>query len=229
MKDKAKYFLGAVIAVWIFGALLMQIYYGYERKIDCIKNEGWLKGVFWCKTDSMTSIGLAATETEHFFRGLAWPIKLFMKFTSQNKSDWAPISNAAPHTIATTAVSQSKEADFLPILLVFFNASNKCRPEIGLMGFSSRELGSPIERDMTSKSLMFSAAGFQTEKYQSVFTRYTGGFDYAFHLDDALLHELKNRKEVDVKATDMNRFFRFSLTGFAELSDKEYHSCLGNS
>jgi hypothetical protein len=74
--------LGQIIfSVWIFGAVVYAVSSEFERRADCIKYEGWIKGTFFCNTGSYSRIQQGNGFTYNMVKGLAWPVFIFQSTT----------------------------------------------------------------------------------------------------------------------------------------------------
>lgn len=76
-----------VFALWFCGAIAMIPVYEIERKYECIDQEGWFKGLFWCESDLVSRNDLGKRQLVYFIEGLSWPIKLFSNNTDEKKNN----------------------------------------------------------------------------------------------------------------------------------------------
>ncbi|CAE6508541.1 conserved hypothetical protein [Nitrosomonas nitrosa] len=76
-----------MFALWFCGAFLMMCVYEIERKYECIDQEGWLKGIFWCESDLVSRNDLGKRQLVYFIEGLSWPIKLFSNNAGEKKNN----------------------------------------------------------------------------------------------------------------------------------------------
>lgn len=61
------------LGAWLFGAVVLALLAEVERRHDCVKDEGLIKGLFWCKTDTL---GRDGGYTKSVINGLRWPFLL---------------------------------------------------------------------------------------------------------------------------------------------------------
>lgn len=74
--------------VWIGGAAVAGFYYNFDQKRQCIHDEGWLKGWFWCSSESRHSFAA------NMLRGLLWPMGIARSPSSiSSDQDAAPLSS----------------------------------------------------------------------------------------------------------------------------------------
>ncbi|MBW8186057.1 hypothetical protein [Shewanella nanhaiensis] len=77
--------LGVVIvSVWLWGTAGMTIYYEIDRKIDCVENEGFFKGFFWCETTTLSRTAFYANHTTLFFKAMLWPVTAYDSFLEES-------------------------------------------------------------------------------------------------------------------------------------------------
>ena len=62
--------------IWFFGALAFSLNLEFQRKAECIRNEGPLKGWLGCETEKSDRY-LGARFTINFLSELSWPLRLF--------------------------------------------------------------------------------------------------------------------------------------------------------
>lgn len=89
------------LGVWFAGAVVMTVIYEYEQQIDCVKNEGWIKGLFWCSTDSISP---AARGTKHFrvfIKGLMWPLNLISQDSGAPRKPTNSLALSDPDMVLT--------------------------------------------------------------------------------------------------------------------------------
>lgn len=67
--------------VWVIGGVLAGLYNNLYEKKQCIENEGWLKGVFWCST------GSASHFAANMVIGFLWPALIFHTPASEPEVD----------------------------------------------------------------------------------------------------------------------------------------------
>ena len=65
-----------LVVVWIAGTSITGMYYNYAQKRQCIQDEGWVKGWFWCSTETRYSFAF------NMLRGLVWPIEVMNSFSN---------------------------------------------------------------------------------------------------------------------------------------------------
>lgn len=65
-----------ILGVWLFGAVISALVVEINRRHDCVGNEGLIKGLLWCKTDSFERDG---GYTRQVINGLRWPLWLLEK------------------------------------------------------------------------------------------------------------------------------------------------------
>jgi hypothetical protein len=70
----------SIVAIWFTGAGVMTLIYEFDRKADCVKNEGAIKGMLWCDTDATTQFGIGVSHISMFIKGLLWPINIYTIF-----------------------------------------------------------------------------------------------------------------------------------------------------
>lgn len=206
----------------------MSVYYELQLRTDCIKQEGLIKGLFWCEQQPVNPGAYTSMQMNFLARGFIWPFLLFS--SSADKHDektvgaWAAVKNGTPYTISTSLVI-SKENNVTASLLVFFNPKNSCSPELSVMGTTDNRLGEPVSQDRTSKSLQLSVGKIVQKDYMSVFTRYSSGLEYAMRIDDALLMEMKSNPAIHVAPSDTPNSWTFPLDGFEALGSIQYSAC----
>lgn len=71
-----KVIVWVLVVVWITGTGITGMYYNYAQKRQCIQDEGWVKGWFWCSTETRYSF------TFNMLRGLLWPIDVMGSFSN---------------------------------------------------------------------------------------------------------------------------------------------------
>jgi hypothetical protein len=76
MSGKLKIIGGMVLGVWLFGAVVSVLVAEVGRRHDCVREEGLIKGLLWCKTDSFNRDGGYA---KLVIDGLRWPFLLLKK------------------------------------------------------------------------------------------------------------------------------------------------------
>lgn len=215
-------------AIWLIGAVLMSVYYELQLRTDCIKQEGLIKGLFWCEQQPMNPAGYTSMQMNFLVRGFIWPFLLFSSSEDKNDKEavgaWAAVNNGTPYTIGTSLVI-SRENNVKALLLVFFNPKNSCSPELSVMGITDNRLGEPVSQDKTSKSLQLSVGKIVQKDYKSVFTRYSSGLEYAMQIDDALLMEMKSNPAINVAPSDTPNSWTFPLDGFEALGAIQYSAC----
>ena len=62
--------------IWLFGALTFALNLEFQRKAECIRNDGPIKGWLWCDTEKSDRF-LGARFTIDFLLELSWPLRLF--------------------------------------------------------------------------------------------------------------------------------------------------------
>lgn len=65
-----------IVSIWMFGTIGMYAFYTFDRRGDCIQNEGWIKGFFWCETDPKSRIEVGIGHTSMMFKSMMWPVTL---------------------------------------------------------------------------------------------------------------------------------------------------------
>lgn len=82
--------LGLLVGlVWFVGAVAMTFVYEYDRRFECVQNEGWLKGLLWCETDYKSKEQLAVNHMGLFIKGLGWPLHFISSTDNVSKSEGA--------------------------------------------------------------------------------------------------------------------------------------------
>ncbi len=81
---------------WIGGAFFAGLYFNFDQKRQCIKDEGWVKGYLWCSTETRTSF------VGNMLQGLLWPVYVFGK-SSHPSSD--PLQASAALLVAETKLT----------------------------------------------------------------------------------------------------------------------------
>jgi hypothetical protein len=77
--------LGVVIvSVWLWGAAGMTFYYEIDRKIDCVENEGFFKGFFWCETTASSRTAFYANHATLIFKAMLWPVTAYDSFLEES-------------------------------------------------------------------------------------------------------------------------------------------------
>lgn len=84
----------ALLGIWIFGAVIAGFSYEIDRKSECVRKEGLIKGILWCETDSHTQVGQASNIMGNMIRGLAWPVRLLADDSQASVSREAPSQTA---------------------------------------------------------------------------------------------------------------------------------------
>lgn len=223
-----KKILTAVLTIWLGGAIVMSVYYELKLRADCIKEEGLLKGFFWCDKQPINPAGYLWMQTNFLVRGLAWPYFLFSssdRTVSERRSgSWAVTDKGTPFTVAT-AIPISKEDNFKAILLVFFNPKNSCNPELSFLAIANDKLGDPESRDMTSTRMQVSVGSILKKDYPTVFNKYTSGIEYAMRLDDVLMGEMKGSQSIFIAPSNTTQNWTFPLNGFQTLATSQYAAC----
>ena len=82
-----KFMFGALFVVWFVGAVVMTVVYELERRSDCIKEDGWFKGVFFCSSSSYNQFQQTSNYLSKFIKGLAWPYRLISFSTNDEMSE----------------------------------------------------------------------------------------------------------------------------------------------
>jgi len=211
---------------WSF---LLSVYYEFKLRVDCVSEEGLLRGIFWCEKQPKTSAGFVSMQINFFIRGLAWPYLLFSAETTdplmKEVGVWSVVDNGSPFSIAT-AIPISKDNAFKAILLVFFNPKNSCKPELSAMAIGNNKLGNPIDQNKLSTHLKISAGRMFDKDYLAVFNKYTSGVEYAIRLEDDLLEEMNIGKLVVVSPSNTTSAWEFSLEGFQTLANAQHSACI---
>jgi len=99
MTGKLKIIGGVLLGVWLFGAVISALVAEVGRRHDCIRDEGLIKGLLWCKTDSLDRDG---GYMELVINGLRWPF-LLMK----DRND-KPSYAAQTHTITPEQINEAE-------------------------------------------------------------------------------------------------------------------------
>lgn len=73
MTNKLRNVGALLLGIWLLGAAVTALLDEMKRKSDCIDQEGLLKGLFWCSTDSWERDG---GHLEGLINGLRWPFTL---------------------------------------------------------------------------------------------------------------------------------------------------------
>lgn len=73
MIGKLKIIGWIALGAWLFGAFVLALLAEVERRHDCVQDEGLIKGLLWCKTDTLDRDG---GYTKSIIKGLRWPFLL---------------------------------------------------------------------------------------------------------------------------------------------------------
>lgn len=92
LRGKLKIIGATILSVWLSGAVITGVVAEIERRHDCIRDEGLIKGLYWCKTDSFERDGGYARQV---INGLRWPFSLMGK-TDDNNGQTVVSSSAKP-------------------------------------------------------------------------------------------------------------------------------------
>ncbi len=219
--------LVSVLAIWIGVGLAMSVYYEFKLGADCIKDEGLLKGFFWCSKKSITPAAHTAAQTNFLLRGLAWPYFLFRDSEIANEGAsgrWSVMENSTPYTVAT-AIPISNEDNLKAVLLVFFNPRNSCVPELSFLAMANNRLGDPEGQVRIPTDMRIAIDRETSRSYKAVFNRYTSGIEYAMRLDEELLAEMRKSRSILISPSNTTKNWTFSLSDFQAVSASQYASC----
>jgi len=73
MAGKFKIIAGILVGIWLTGAVVAGLVSEVGRKHDCVRDEGLIKGLLWCKTDTFDRDG---GYTKMVTNNLRWPFLL---------------------------------------------------------------------------------------------------------------------------------------------------------
>lgn len=223
-----KKILAAILTLWLGGAIVVSVYYELKLRVDCIKDEGLLKGFFWCDKQPMNPGGYFWMQTNFLVRGFAWPYFLFSSSegtpSERHSGSWGVLDKGTPFTVATT-ISISKEDNLKAMLLVFFNPKNSCNSELNFLAISNGKLGDPESRETTSTRMQVSVGSILKKDYPTVFNKYTSGIEYAMRLDDLLMGEMKGSRSIFLAPNNTTQNWTFPLDGFQTLATSQYAAC----
>lgn len=108
MTGKLKIIGGMILGVWLFGAVISALVVEINRRHDCVGNEGLIKGLLWCKTDSFERDG---GYTRQVINGLRWPLWLLER-NNDNTMRAAQVesdqSQQYSHTVTRTETLSGK-------------------------------------------------------------------------------------------------------------------------
>lgn len=97
MAEKIKIIVGAAFGIWLAGAAITAVISEIERRHDCVKAEGFIKGLLWCKTDSFDRDG---GYMKAVIGGLRWPFLLMEH------------SNGTPNAAEKVGQSETSKEEF---------------------------------------------------------------------------------------------------------------------
>ncbi len=223
-----KKILVTILTIWFGVAILVSVYYEFKLGVDCIKEEGLLKGFFGCKKKPINPIGYVSMQISFLVRGLAWPYFLLSNSDGivgeRHIGSWGVINKGTPFTVAT-AIPISKEEDSKAVLLVFFNPKNSCKPELSFLAVVNDKLGDPVSQDKTSTWIQVSVGDISKKDYPTVFNRYTSGIEYAMRLDDELMGKMKEGQSILLAPSNVKQIWTFPLEGFETLANSQNAAC----
>lgn len=223
-----KKILAAILTIWLGGAIVVSVYYELKLRVDCVKEEGLLKGFFWCDKQPLNPTGYVWMQTSFLVRGFAWPYFLFSSSEEtageRYAGSWGVMDKGTPFTIAT-AIPISKEDNLKAILLVFFNPKNSCKPELGFLALANDKLGDHESQDKTSTWMQVSVGGILKKNYPTVFNKYISGIEYAMRLDDGLMGKMKGSQSILLAPSNTTQNWTFPLDGFQTLATSQYAAC----
>ncbi len=223
-----KKILATILTIWFGGAILVSVYYEFKLGVDCIKEEGLLKGFFWCEKKPINPIGHISMQTNFLIRGLAWPYFLLSSSDGivgeRHAGSWGVMNKATPFTVAT-AIPISKEDNSKALLLVFFNPKNSCKPELSLLALVNDKLGDPESQDKNSTWIQVSVGDISKKDYPTVFNRYTSGIEYAMQLDYELMGKMKASQSILLAPSNITQIWTFPLDGFETLATSQNAAC----
>lgn len=232
---KRAYLLGGLMkriwtwlfGIWLAGVVVATLFYEFQLRTHCIRDEGFLKGVFWCSKQAFSAPGQVVQYGGFLIKGLFWPVTLVTSFGQSEKtfSDWAPLPKGSPFTIGTTALDPPSDGSRI-YFLVEFNSRRKCAPELSLMGFQGDAVGDPVLKQQPTNGLSVAIAGAHPRVVPAISNSYTNGFELAAFVDSELLNDMAKGSSIQIVSNDMGKSWKFSLRGFKLVSDEQIAACV---
>lgn len=222
-----KTIITTLLTIWLVGAVVMEIYYDIERKSTCIRQEGFWKGWLWCSTDPKTSFEFSFQRAYFFLKGLAWPIKIFQTGNEQVKgsiqrSVWVVQRNEAKIDL----VKKNEAGEPIhSILLMNYNPSMGCRPELSALSIRGNTLGAPVRQDRQSSILTLAVGETSSSQFNAVKTDYSNGFEFAVLLDAEMMEKMRRGRSVQVETGALGWSTTFPLDKFDVANESARISC----
>lgn len=215
-----------LLAIWLGGAIGMSIYYDIERKSTCIRQEGFWKGWLWCSTDPKTSFELSFQRMYFLLKGLAWPITIFLVEKEQVEASQQHVWSAQRNETRIVVEKKGESGDSLySILLVSYNPTIRCRPELSFLEVKGQKLGEPIRQDRLASILTLAVGKSQLTEHKAVKTEYSNGFELAIELDGETISKMQRGQFVEVGTGGYVPSTTFPLEQFSVSMESARISC----
>lgn len=99
--------LGVLLGIWLCGAAVLAFGYEFERRADCVKQEGFLKGLLWCETDPTSHAEVNVSYMSMFIKGLGWPGRFFNR---DENTDLLLVADANAKDLTQSSAEEKKAA-----------------------------------------------------------------------------------------------------------------------